>query len=168
MPKFRFDELIPTDGISALLGNTPADKLPNATYTDTEVGKAVKQVGDSRYALAAVGDAIEGYINSTEPATIDGYCFGTVHRNGRKRVTLDGLQATPGTGTIAIGDIVVVGTVVAKGTKLTEPFRVVKKTAPTDVAGLVAERAAPVWKVVAIYGTTGAPGTQALIERVVA
>lgn len=166
MPKAQFGELIPSTGFSTRLGSGSADQLPNTPYDDKEVGKFVKLSAGSRYQLAAVGDPIEGFIGSTEPATLDGYCYGTVYDRGRKRVTLDGAQATPGTGTIAVGDTVVVGTVVAKGTALTAPARVCKITDPTTVAGVLAVAIKPVWRVVEIFGTSGTPGTQALIERV--
>lgn len=164
MAKFKFQEVIGTEGITALLGSNGTDQAPNPTYSDTEIGKIVKLSADSRYQLAAVGDQIEGFVFSTEPATIDGYCLGTVIGSDGvkyKRVTLDGLQATPGTGTIAVGDFVVTGTVIAKGTKLAEPPRVCKRTDPTTVAGALAQVFQ--WRVVAIYGASGTVGTQALI-----
>jgi hypothetical protein len=166
MAKAQFGELIPSTGFSTRLGSGSTDQLPNATYDDKEVGKFVKLSAGSRYQLAAVGDSIEGYIGSTEPASIDGYCFGTVYDRGRKRVTLDGLQATPGTGVVAVGDAVVVGTVVAKGTALSGPARVCKMTDPTTVAGVLAVAVKPIWRVVEIFGASGTPGTTALIERV--
>lgn len=167
MPKFRFQEVIGTGGRTALLGSGAADQLPNATYSDTEVGKVVKLGGDSRYQLAAVGDAIEGFVQSTEAASIDGYCLGTVTTKREiqyKRVTLDGLQATPGTGVCAVGDFVVCGTPAAKGTKLSGPAKVCKRTDPTTVAGALA--ANHQWRIVAIFGSSGAVGTEALIEPV--
>jgi len=166
MAKAQFGELIPTEGISTRLGSGSGDQLPNAVYADTEVGKFVKLSAGSRYQLSAAGDPIEGFIGSTEPATIDGYCFGTVYDKGRKRVVLDGLQATPGTGTVAVGDVVVTGTVVAKGTALTAPAKVCKMTDPTTVGGLLAVAIKPIWRVVEIFGASGTVGTQALIERV--
>lgn len=164
MAKFKFQEVIGTEGFTALLGSGAPDQAPNATYTDAEIGKIVKLSADSRYQLAAVGDQIEGFVFSTEPATIDGYCLGTViGPDGAKykRATLDGLQATPGTGVVVVGDYVVTGTVSGKGTKLSEPPRVCKRTDPTTVAGALAQTF--LWRVVAIYGATGAVGTQALI-----
>lgn len=95
---------------------------------DKEVGKFVKLVGDSQMNLCAVGDDIEGWIISVEAATLDAFSMGTVARGGYKEVTFDGLQATPGTGTIAIGEYVVCGTVVAKGTALPGPARVCSAT----------------------------------------
>ena len=141
------------------LGNTGAGNQ----YGYEENGKAVKLVGDSRYALAAVGDAIEGFQQSSnwpEQGTQDGYSIGGIVSTGYKAVTFDGLQATPGTGTIAVGDYVVTGTVVAKGTALSAPLRVVKAT---DQA---AAKAAPFKARVVSLGTagTGAVGTTGTIE----
>lgn len=167
MAKFKFQETIGTGGRTALLGSGSADQAPNATYSDKEIGKIVKLSADSRYQLAAVGDEIEAFVLSTEPATIDGFCLGTIvgkREVAYKKVTLDGLQATPGTGTVAVGDYVVTGTAVAKGTALGEPPRVCKRTDPSTVAGTLGSTFR--WRVVAIYGTSGTPGTQALVEPV--
>lgn len=141
------------------LGNTGAGNQ----HGYAENGKAVKLVGDSRYALAAVGDAIEGFQQSSnwpEQGTQDGYSIGGIVSTGYKAVTFDGLQATPGTGAIAVGDYVVTGTVVAKGTALAAPLRVVKAT---DQA---AAKAAPFKARVVSLGTagTGAVGTTGTIE----
>ena len=73
-------------------------------------------------------------------------------------MTLDGLQATPGTGAIALGDYVVCGTVVAKGTSLAGAYpKVCKATTQTGMYFA--------WRVVSLDGTT-AVGQTALIERV--
>ena len=141
------------------LGNTGAGNQ----YGYAENGKAVKLVGDSRYALAAVGDAIEGFQQSSnwpEQGTQDGYSIGGIVSTGYKAVTFDGLQATPGTGTIAVGDYVVTGTVVAKGTSLGGPLKVTKAT---DQA---AAKAAPFKARVVSLGSagTGAVGTVGVVE----
>jgi hypothetical protein len=127
---------------------------------DADAGKFLKLAGDSQYGLCAVGNEIEGVLNTAnDVAPQDGYNIGGVRKNGRVTVTLDGLQATPGTGTIAIGDYVVAGTVVARGTALgTAAPKVCKATAAA--ADIVHK-----WRVVALYGT-GAVGQVALIERV--
>ena len=132
----------------------------NNNLSDADRGKAVRLVGESRYDLCSVGNEIEGVITSVEVYTANGFTIGTVQRDKRVRVTFDGLQATPGTGTVAIGDYVVTGTVVAKGTALTVPFRVCKATG----AGTTLNHK---WRVISL-GTagTGAVGTQGLIERV--
>lgn len=126
---------------------------------DADVGKFVKIIGDSQYGLAAVGNEIEGLVSSgPEGSTYDGFAVGTVRKNGRVLVTLDGLQATPGTGVVAVGDFVVAGTVTARGTLLPGNPKVCKATAAAT--GLVYK-----WRVVALYGTT-AVGQTALIEKV--
>lgn len=89
-------------------------------FDDKEVGKFVKLVGESMHNLCAVGDDIEAWIMTVEPYTADAFSMGTVACGGYKEVVFDGLQATPGVGVINVGDYVVCGTVVAKGTAL--PF----------------------------------------------
>src|SRR3990172_530769 len=96
--KFKFEETI-LNGEDVAARVSAGTGASNA-YTDKEVGKAVKLVGDSRYALCAAGDPIEGHIVSMEVATLDDYTVGTVRKGGRKNVVLDGDEATPGTGTV--------------------------------------------------------------------
>lgn len=160
--------------------------------SDKEVGKFVKYVADSRYDLCAAGDPIQGHVTSVEPSTLDNYSIGSVRSHSRKEVTFDGLQATPGTGTIAVGDYVVTGTVVAKGTALTGPAKVCKATnqpgtavdadtASADTAAavntildaalvLVASQMANAlyaWRVVSLgAGGVGTVGGVGVIERV--
>ena len=154
MAKFQMKELIGTEPITARLGAGSG----SANYvTDVEIGKPVKMVGDSQYGLCAAGDQIEGYIAAVETYTADDFSIGSVQLEGRKRVTLDGLQATPGTGTCAIGDYVVAGTAVAKGTALTVPMKVCKATTQTGMYFA--------WRIVSLEGT-GAVGQIAVIERV--
>ena len=160
MAKFQISETIHSEKVHTVrLGNTGAGNQ----YGYEENGKAVKLVGDSRYALAAVGDTIEGIQQSSnypEQGTADGYSIGGIVKTGYKEVTFDGLQATPGTGVIAIGDYVVVGTVTAKGTALPGPLKVVKAT---DQA---AAKAAPRKARVESLGSagTGAVGTVGVVE----
>ena len=154
MAKFQMKELIGTEPITARLGAGSG----SANYvTDVEIGKPVKLVGDSQYGLCAAGDQIEGYIAAVETYTADDFSIGSVQFGGRKRVTLDGLQATPGTGTCAIGDYVVAGTAVAKGIALTVPMKVCKATTQTGMYFA--------WRIVSLEGT-GAVGQIAVIERV--
>lgn len=143
-------------------------------WTDTEAGKAVKLVGESRYDLAAVGDPIEGFVVALNGPTSDGYTVGTVQDEGMVDVTADGLQATPGTGVVAVGDYVVASTATAKGTVLALKAKVVKATAqpfatPADLAtaALQIKNAMFGWRVVSL-GTagTGAVGTTVIIQRV--
>jgi hypothetical protein len=96
-------------------------------FADADKGKFVKLAAKSEYDLAAAGDTIEGVVTSYD-GKADGFAIGGISRTGYVEVTLDGLQATPGTGAIAVGDYVVVGTVTPLGTKLPGPPRVVKAT----------------------------------------
>lgn len=154
MAKFQMKELIGTKPVTARLGSASG----SANYlTDVEIGKPVKLIGDSLYNLTAVGDQIEGFITAVEGYTADDFSIGSVNSQGRKRVTLDGLQATPGTGTCAVGDYVVTGTVVAKGTALTVPPKVCKATTQTGMYFA--------WRIVSLEGS-GAVGQYAVIERV--
>lgn len=124
-------------------------------------GKFVRLVADSRYGLCAVGQEIEGVLDVADDiAPQDGFNLGSVRDEVKTRleVTLDGLQATPGTGTIAVGDYVVCGTVTARGTELAGPPRVCRATAAAT--GIVFK-----WRVIALKGT-GAVGQIAVIERV--
>lgn len=169
MAKFKMKEVIAAGAVTARLG---AGSGVANRVDDKELGKLVKMVGDSQYNLTAAGDPIEGAIVSVESYTADDYSIGSVQTTSRLRVTLDGLQATPGTGVIAVGDYVVTGTVVAKGTKLSGPPRVCKATAqpggtPADLAaaGAMIKNAMFAWRVVSLEGTT-AVGQFAVIERV--
>lgn len=161
MPKFIMTELVDARDkvITARLG---AGTGAANWLTDKEVGKFVKQVAESRYDLCAVGDEIQGVISSIEVASQDNYTIGSVRQDGRKTVTFDGLQGTPGTGAISIGDFVVCGTPVAKDTALVfgTPAKVCKATA-------TAPNLVYLWRVVSLGSAgTGAVGTQGLIERV--
>lgn len=167
MAKFKMKERIPTAAKTARLAEgtdaanaTPATLVTN-NHSDAEVGKIVKILGESRYGLAAAGNQIEGFVASVESATADGFTIGSVIGTvgDYKEVTFDGLQATPGTGTVAIGDRVVTGTVVAKGTALTVPVRVTKATTQTGMDF--------VWQVVSLGSAgTGAVSTTGVIERI--
>lgn len=163
MAKFQMRPTIGRKTITARLGasDAVADR-----FTDKEMDKLVKLGGDSRYVLAATGDAIEGRVSSVDTATTDGYSTGAVQNfvgeDNMQVVVLDGAQATPGTGNVAVGDYVVVGTVVAKDTAQPDPGPMVCKA--TDQA---AAKAGPfAWRVVAITKGAGAPGSYATIERV--
>ncbi|MCP3024962.1 hypothetical protein [Cupriavidus basilensis] len=134
-------------------GNTANDR-----FDEKEIGKFVKLVAESRYDLCAVGNEIEGHIVALEEATQGGFTIGSVQDRARKYVTFDGLQATPGTGVIAVGDYVVAGTVTAKGTRLSNYARVCKATSQTGQTYK--------WRVVSLGPVgTGAVGTVGLIER---
>lgn len=173
MPKFLMKETV-TNDLKAFTVRLGAGTGDANNVTSKEQGKLVKLVGDSRYDLAVLGDSIEAIIVAVETPTQDGYSIGSVRENGRLAVTFDGTQAA-GTGAIAVGDYVVVGTVVAKGTSLNGvPAKVRKATAqigavPADLtaAGLQAKSGLFAWRVVSLGNVgTGAVGTEGLIERV--
>ena len=174
MPKFLIKETIAsTEALTVRLG---AGTGAANNWDDKETFKFVKFVGESRYDLCAAGDNVEAFVVAVEGATADGYTIGSICEDGYKSVIFDGLQATPGTGVVALGDYVVTGTVVAKGTSLgaTDP-RVCKGTiqpgvtVPAALANVPASILAGVfaWRVVSL-GTagTGAVGTTGIIERV--
>lgn len=162
------------DVFSAYLGVDTTNKL-----TDKDVGKAVKLSADSRYVICSAGDPIEGFVEAVESSTVDGYSFGSVRPNGHKTVICNGLQATAGTGAIAIGDYVVAGEAVAVNTASTKTSgeytpKVCKATMQPGVteAGAVGDVndmlkvAMFGWRVVAFVSGTGAVGDVAVIKRV--
>jgi hypothetical protein len=138
-----------------------AGNAANQRFSYTEVGKAVRLVGESRYDLCAVGTDIEGFVTAVELAVQNGFSIGSVANapGTRVSVTFDGLQGTPGTGVLAIGDIVNAGTITAKDTALAPYPKVCKATTPANVVFK--------WRVVSL-GTagTGAVGTTGVIERI--
>lgn len=144
----------------------------NLSYLDN--GKLVKLVGESRYDLCAAGDLIEAQITSIEPATSGGYTIGGIISEDMIYAVADGLQATAGTGAIAVGDYVVAGTITAKGTALTSYPKVCKATVqPGDVPASLTAAGAQVlaslhaWRVVSLGNVgTGAVGTVIVIEPV--
>ena len=125
---------------------------------DDDKGKLVSLTADSEYALSAQGDQIEGCVVAVEPATQDNYTIGSVKTNDRMACICDGLTGTPGTGTIAVGDYVVVGTVVAAGTALTVAGPKVCKEGTQTVQFFA-------WRVISL-GVAGAVGDTCVIERV--
>jgi hypothetical protein len=122
MAKFRFTETVPQGTVLAAKLGADSDN----PLSDADVGKAVKLDASDNYVLADAGDEIEGFLLSVEPATQDGFSFGSVQKGGRKAITIDG--------TLAVGDLVVVGTVVARGIALTGPVKVKKGTAASQLA----------------------------------
>lgn len=129
--------------------------------TDNDVGKFVKLVGDSNYGLVSSADAVEGVITSVETGVYDGYVLGGVVAKGFVNATANGLQATAGTGTIAVGDYVLATAPTAIQTAdATTPRKVVKAT---DQA---AAKAAPFKARVVSLGSaaSGAVGTTIVIE----
>ena len=148
-------EVLPsTPAVTVRLGTAGAAN----NYSSADIGKFVKVIGESAHGLCAAGDPIEAYISSVEAATSGGFSIGGIQQVDSKFVTFDGLQATPGTGTVAIGDYVVCGTVVARGTALTEPARVTKAT--SQAVSFYN------WRVVSLGTGPGVVGTVGLIEQV--
>jgi hypothetical protein len=158
MAKFSIVETIHSEKVKTVRGGTTSVKHG---YADN--GKAVKLAGLDNYVLCGAGDAIEAVqltSNLESQGTVDGYAIIGIVDKGYKSVTFDGLQATPGTGVVAAGDYVVVGTVVAAGTALPGSMKVTKAT---DQA---AAKAAPFKARVVSLGAagTGAVGTVGTIE----
>jgi hypothetical protein len=139
-----------------------AGSSPSDNWDQKEISKAVKFVAESRFDLCAAGDEIEGFVSAIEAATQNGFTVGSVEDDGRRMVTADGLQATPGTGTIAVGDYVLAGSATAKGTALTAFAKVVKATTQASA------KATPyAWRVLSLGSAgTGAVGTTIVIGRV--
>lgn len=142
--------------ITARIGANAAGTRAN----DYDVGKFVKLGGDSNYVLVSSADAIEGVVTSVETGVYDGYSLGGVVSKGFVDVTANGLQATAGTGTIAVGDYVLATAPAAIQTADASPRKVVKAT---DQA---AAKAAPFKARVVSLGSagTGAVGTTIVIE----
>lgn len=179
MAKFKMTPTVPTGAvITARMGTT------GAKLVDNDKMKFVKLAADSQYNLCAVGDKIEGQFIALEPATQDGFAIGSVQLGGRIEAVCDGLEATPGTGSIAVGDFVVCGTPVAAGTALTTGPRVCKATnqpgLSVDVGGVVDQTNTNIalnkvvdqalnsifaWRVVSL-GSAGAVDDTCVIERV--
>lgn len=173
MAKFKF-------GVDLNLAETQTARTADASgaanqLTKADVGKFVKLAGDSQYGLCAVGDKIEGVLTQADdipPA--DGFNLGAVQNAPRTRVKClcDGSQAA-GTGALAVGDFVVAGTPVARGTPLAGAFPKVRKATnqpgavPADLtaAGDQVKVAAFGWRVVSL-GNAGAVGDTCIIEKV--
>ena len=159
MPKFL---ITPTTQnqitVTARLGGNAAGTRAN----DNDVGKGVKLVGDSNYGLLAAVDAIEGVITSVETGVYDGYSLGGVQSKGYIDATAYGLQATPGTGAITVGQYVLAAAPAAIQVKetLSTTLRVVSATNQATAA-----TAAFKARVVSLGPVgTGAVGTAIVIE----
>lgn len=159
MPKFL---ITPTTQnqitVTARLGGNAAGTRAN----DNDVGKGVKLVGDSNYGLLAAADAIEGVITSVETGVYDGYSLGGVQSKGYIDATAYGLQGTPGTGAITVGQYVLAAAPAAIQVKetLSTTLRVVSATNQATAA-----TAAFKARVVSLGPVgTGAVGTAIVIE----
>lgn len=165
MATFKFQPLVNdpmADIITAPLGANAA-----ATFTDADIGKAVKLGTGDKYVPCADGDDIEGFViavTTDQPTVNSGYNLGSVQRN--KRMTVQNVAA----GTqLAEGDLVVSATPLAVGT---EGKAQVKKlaVAPADGAAaatfITAHHGKPTWKVISLLTGTGLATELVLIERV--
>lgn len=134
----------------------------NTRCNDKDVGKGVKLVGDSNYGLLSAADAIEGIITSTETGIYDGFTLGGVQSKGYIDATAYGLQATPGTGAITVGQYVLAAApaAVQVAETLSPTIRVVSATTQATAAS------APFKARVVSLGPvgTGAVGTAIVIE----
>lgn len=149
------------------------DNTSGNNFKDVDAGKIVKLAGESRYVLAAQGDPIEGVVTAVEAATQNGYSIGGVKKDEMFFATADGLQATAGTGTLAVGDYVVTGTVVALNTAQPGYPKVCKATVqpgavPADLTAASAQVKASLfaWRVVSLTTGAGAVGTIVVVEKV--
>jgi len=134
----------------------------NTRFTDVDVGKGVKLVGDSRYGLLSAADPIEGICTSVETGVYDTYVIGGVQTKGYVNATAYGLQATPGTGVIAVGEYVYAAApaAVQVAETLSTTIRVVSATTQATAAGLPFKS-----RVVSLGPVgTGAVGTAIVIE----
>ncbi len=134
----------------------------NTRFTDVDVGKGVKLVGDSRYGLLSAADPIEGICTSVETGVYDTYVLGGVQTKGYVNATAYGLQATPGTGVIAVGEYVYAAApaAVQVAETLSTTIRVVSATTQATAAGLPFKA-----RVVSLGPVgTGAVGTAIVIE----
>lgn len=156
MAKFQ---MVPLTANSEMITARVADGAGTANQLNRlDNGKLVRLKGDSQYGLSAVGEEIEGLLVAADTmAPQDGFNLGTVQTEDRIYVTLDGLQGTPGTGVVAVGDYVVTGTAVARGTSLSGSLPKVCKA--TTASSVVFK-----WRVIAITVGTGAVGSTAVIE----
>ena len=142
------------------VGGTPrfVQRAQGASFWDANGQKYIDYIGS--WGPMILGHGHPAVLEAVQKAAMDGFSFGSVQVEGRFYVTFDGLQGTPGTGAIAIGDYVVCGTPAAKGTKLTAPAKVCKATAAGSALNFK-------WRVVSLGAAgTGAVGTTGLIELV--
>lgn len=177
----KIHRIVPTGPISDVFAaRLGAGTGAGNNLTLAEQNKFVKLVAESRYDLAAAGDLIETSIVAIDLDTSGGYTVGSLAANKTRDtmfVTADGLQATPGTGAIAVGDYVVVGSVYAKGTAIPAAEGMPKVCKATNQLGSVpadltaaayqAKYAAHAWRVVSLGPVgTGAVGTMIVIKPI--
>lgn len=144
--------------VSARIGGNALATRAN----DNDVGKAVKLIGESNYGLVAAADAIEGVVTSVETGLYDSFVLGGVQSKGYINATAYGLQATPGTGAITVGQYVLAAAPAAiqVAETLSTSLRVVSATNQATAA-----TAAFKARVVSLGPVgTGAVGTAIVIE----
>lgn len=130
---------------SACLGVDASNPL-----ADADVNKALILAANNNYVLCATGEEIQGFLTSMSPETYnDGFAFGSFQRRGRIEVDVAAAEG----GTIAIGDLVVSGIPIARGTK--GDAQVIAGT-PTEY----------LWRCIRHISGTGVAGDRLLIERV--
>jgi len=96
---------IVTDALGTAVAGT-------GTYNDDELGKGVKMAAAS-YVAVAVGDQIEGIVNSVEAGVRNsGYSWGGIQTTGRALALVGAAQSS----VMAVGDLVCASIPVANGT----------------------------------------------------
>lgn len=146
-----------------------------AKFSVLDVGKLTKLAAESQYNLCVAGDPIEAIVLSVSTSTSAGFAVGSVLKGGLFFAIADGLQATPGTGTLLIGDFLVCGAVSALNTalplgfprvgKATQQPGITEATVIGDVNDQLRVGLFP-WRVVSLGTGAGAVGTVVVIERV--
>ncbi|CAD5377353.1 conserved hypothetical protein [Pseudomonas sp. OF001] len=89
----------------------------NTKYSDKDKRKAVKMGALANHVLCAGGDEIEGFIDSVDTATQDGFSFGGVARGNRGFRVEAQVGANQGATAMKVGDFVVADVQLAVGTK---------------------------------------------------
>ena len=145
---------IPYYDYTAKIGDSTVN---SALLRDSDIGKALKLLADSRFGFCADGDEIEAQLRSVEPqATSGGYRIGTV-----RMVSVGMLQGINTTATaLAVGDEVVAGAQAAYGVaQAAKPYH--------DVMGVKKATTANGMrlKVVAIQSGNGGLGTVVTLSK---
>lgn len=128
-----------------------------STFSYKDIGKPVVLYGD-RVRAAVSGQEIYGFIESVEAATQGGYGVGGVLCDvGQDVLAVDEV------GDLAVGDLVVAGTITAVGTQTPAlGAKVIKASQESsEYAPYVVHR----WMVLAYYGVQGA-GKQVMLRKV--
>lgn len=89
----------------------------NTKYSDLDKKKAVKLGPVGNHVLCAGGDEIEGFIDSVDAATSNGFSFGGVARGNRGFRVEAQVGANQGATPMAVGDFVVADVQLPVGTK---------------------------------------------------